>query len=174
VNFDIANTPDIVAKVLNYEVDIGMIEGEIQHNALQLIPWQKDELVVFCSADHPLAKKKSLSSKDIKEAQWILREPDSGARHTFDKAFSGLLPELNVFLEFKHNEAIKKAVEACLGIGCLSRIVLENHFKHGDLVPLETPKRDLKRTFYFVLPKQPFENEAVKTWIELCKTLDIS
>ena len=172
IDFDIANTPDIAAKVLNYEVDIGMIEGEVQHKGLNLIPWKDDELVVFCSANHPYAKKKHLSNKDIKEAQWILREPDSGARHTFDKAFSDLMPDLNIFLEFKHNEAIKKAVEAGLGIGCLSHIVLQNNFDYGDLIPLSLPKRKLSRTFYFALTKAQADKHAVNRWIELCENLN--
>ncbi|MCB1674948.1 MAG: LysR family transcriptional regulator, partial [Halioglobus sp.] len=47
VQLDIANSPDVVAKVLNFEVDIGMIEGEVQHRDLELIPWREDELIVF-------------------------------------------------------------------------------------------------------------------------------
>jgi DNA-binding transcriptional LysR family regulator len=171
VQLDIANTPDIVAKVLNYEVDLGMIEGEVQHRELDLIPWKEDELVVFCAANHPLAEKKSLSTRDIKEATWILREPDSGARHTFDRALAGLLPEMNIHMQFKHNEAIKNAVEAGLGIGCLSQIVLERNFATGDLVPLRLPKRDMRRTFYFALPKNRFPKEAVESWMQTCRAM---
>ena len=40
----------------------------------------------------------------------------------------GLLPELHVLLELQHTEAIKRAVEAGLGLGCLSRITLEDAF----------------------------------------------
>lgn len=171
VQLDIANTPDVVAKVLNYEVDLGMIEGEVQHRDLELIPWKEDELVVFCAANHPLAQKKSLSTSDILDATWILREPDSGARHTFDRALAGLLPEMNIHLEFKHNEAIKNAVEAGLGIGCLSQIVLERNFANGDLVPLKLPKRDMGRTFYFALPRDRFQKEAVESWMKTCRGL---
>ncbi len=171
VQLDIANTPDVVAKVLNYEVDLGMIEGEVQHRELELIPWIEDELVVFCAANHPLARKRSLSTRDIKEATWIVREPDSGARHTFDRALVGLLPEMDIHLEFKHNEAIKNAVEAGLGIGCLSRIVLERNFANGDLVPLKLPRRDMRRTFYFALPKDRFQKEAVESWMTTCRDL---
>jgi DNA-binding transcriptional LysR family regulator len=121
VQLDIANTPEVVSKVLNYEVDVGMIEGEVQHRDLELVPWRGDELVVFCAADHPLAKKKVLKTADIKAADWILREPDSGARHTFERALAGLLPDINIFLEFKHNEAIKNAAAACR-VSCSARI----------------------------------------------------
>jgi DNA-binding transcriptional LysR family regulator len=172
VRLDIANTPEVVSKVLNYEVDIGMIEGEVQHRELQLIPWREDELVVFCAADHPLARKPRLSTRDIREAAWILREPDSGARQTFDKAMAGLLPHLNIYMEFKHNEAIKNAVESGLGIGCLSRIVLERNFANGDLVPLTLPRRALQRTFYFALPRRRYPLDSVDVWMDTCRSLD--
>lgn len=172
VRLDIANTPEIVAKVLNYEVDVGMIEGEVQHRELELIPWRQDELVVFCAANHPLARKRSLSTRDIREAAWILREPDSGARQTFDKAMAGLLPQLNIYLQFKHNEAIKNAVESGLGIGCLSRIVLERNFANGDLVPLALPRRNMRRTFYFALPRKRYPLESIQSWMETCRSVD--
>ncbi len=168
VEINVANSPDIVAQVLNFEVDVGMIEGEIKHRELTLIPWREDNLVVFCSPEHPLAKKTQLTDNDIVAARWILREPESGARQTFNRALAGLMPELDIYLEFKHNEAIKKAVEAGLGIGCLSEIVLRNNFKTGDLVPLRLPKRDMKRTFYFALPKNRSKTTAINWWIDEC------
>ncbi|MCB1703413.1 MAG: LysR family transcriptional regulator [Halioglobus sp.] len=172
VQLDIANTPDVVARVLNFDVDIGMVEGEVHHRELELIPWREDELVVFCAADHPLAGKKSLTNKDIREALWILREPDSGARQTFDRALAGLLPDLNIYLEFKHNEAIKNAVESGLGIGCLSEIVLQKNFANGDLVPLALPRRNMRRTFYFALPRDRYRLESVEFWMRTCREMD--
>jgi DNA-binding transcriptional LysR family regulator len=172
VQLDIANTPDVVARVLNFDIDIGMIEGEVHHRELQLIPWREDELIVFCAADHPLARKKSLTNRDIREALWILREPDSGARQTFDRALAGLLPDINVYLELKHNEAIKNAVESGLGIGCLSEIVLQKNFANGDLVPLTLPRRNMRRTFYFALPRKRFYLESVESWMRTCREMD--
>jgi len=174
VQLDIANTPDIVARVLNFEVDLGMIEGEALHRELELIPWREDELVVFCAADHPLARQRTLSRRDIREAPWILREPDSGARQTFERAMAGLLPELNIYLELRHNEAIKNAVESGLGIGCLSRLVLQKNFANGDLVPLALPRRNMRRTFYFALPRQRARGAAVAAWMATCRRMDTS
>ncbi|MEZ5573178.1 MAG: LysR substrate-binding domain-containing protein [Halioglobus sp.] len=172
VQLDIANTPDVVARVLNFDVDIGMIEGEVHHRELELIPWREDELIVFCAADHPLARKKSLTNKDIREALWILREPDSGARQTFDRALAGLLPDINIYLELKHNEAIKNAVESGLGIGCLSQIVLQKNLANGDLVPLNLPRRNMRRTFYFALPRKRFALDSVESWMRTCREMD--
>jgi DNA-binding transcriptional LysR family regulator len=101
-----------------------------------------------------------------------LHEPDSGARHTFERSMSDLLPDININLELKHNEAIKNAVESGLGIGCLSRIVLQRNFNNGDLVPLKLPKRNMKRTFYFALPKKRFDKVSVSEWMQVCRSTD--
>jgi DNA-binding transcriptional LysR family regulator len=44
-----------------------------------------------------------------------------------------------VRLELEHTEAIKRAVESGLGIGCISRLALREAFRRGSLVPVETP-----------------------------------
>lgn len=170
VDFAVANSPDIVAKVLNYEVDLGMIESEVNHPDLEVIPWLDDELIVFCSPDHPLAKKGQLTDKDILDNRWILREAGSGARQTFNRAFRTLLPQLQVYFEFRHNEAIKKAVESGLGIGCLSQIVLQGNFREGSLIPLKlSQKHQMRRKFYIVLAKNRYHKRAVDAWIRICR-----
>ena len=55
VKLEVANTASIVQKVLNFELDIGLIEGEAHHPELDMLPWREDELVVFCAPDHPWA-----------------------------------------------------------------------------------------------------------------------
>lgn len=168
VSLDVANTSVITRELLNFDIDLGLIEGEQHHPDLTLIPWRDDELICFCSPEHPLAKKSVLTDDDVVAAQWILREPGSGTRQTFDRAMHGLLPNLNILLELQHTEAIKRAVEANLGISCLSRISLQDAFKRGALVPLELPKRDLSRMFYLVLHKDKYRSAGIEHWLEIC------
>lgn len=169
VGLTVANTSDITAQVLNFELDIGLIEGEIHHDDLEVIEWRDDQLAVFCSPTHPSAKSGHLSEKQLKEVPWILREPGSGTRQAFDRAMHGLLPSLTVAHELQHTEAIKRAVEANLGIGCLSEVTLEDAFKRGSLVPLSVKNRDFTRKFYFVLHKKKYRSEGVEQWIETCR-----
>ncbi len=172
IALNVGNSPQVAEQVLNDEADVGMIEAELQHRDLALLPWREDELVVFCSAQHPLARKPSLTLQDIRQAAWILREPGSGARHTFDRVMAPLLPQMNIYMQLKHNEAIKNAVEAGLGVGCLSEIVLRNNFASGDLVPLRLPQRNMRRKFYFVLPRSKPVATCVEHWMEDCRNLD--
>lgn len=169
VALEVANTATIARKVANFELDLGLVEGEVQHSGLDIHTWRDDELVVFCAPEHPLATHSALTEADLLEASWIVREKGSGTRQTFDNAMRGMLPQLKIALELQHTEAIKRAVEARLGIGCLSRVTLEEAFRRGSLVELQVPHRDFRRKFYFILHKEKYQSEGIRRWMELCQ-----
>jgi len=170
ITLDVGNTRHIVDKVLNYDLDVGLIEGEINHPDLEIIPWREDELAVFCDRDNPLASNSTnLSDDDLRNAQWILREAGSGTRQAFDRAMHGLLPDLHIALELQHTEAIKRAVEAGLGIGCLSLITLADAFRRGSLIRLDVPARDFSRQLYIIVHKQKYRSAGINAWLELCQ-----
>ncbi len=169
IRLHVANTAHIAEQVINYELDIGLIEGEYNHQDLSIVPWQSDELVVFCTPEHPYAAFDVLTDEQLVAANWILRESGSGTRQAFDRAMHGLLNELKTHLELEHTEAIKRAVEAGLGIGCLSKITLADAFSRGSLVPLEVPDRDMERQFYFITHKKKYWSVGLQRWIECCQ-----
>jgi len=169
VNLNVENTASIAAKVRNFELDIGLIEGELQEADLDVSYWREDELALFCAPTHPLASHRELQDDDLLSADWIIREQGSGTRQAFDRAMTGILSNLKLRLELQHTEGIKRAVEAGLGIGCLSKITLEEAFKRGSLVPLACPHRNWTRQFYFILRPQKFLSHGVRSWMEHCK-----
>ena len=169
VNLHVANTARISQQVLNFDLDVGLIEGELQHPDLNVSRWREDELQIFCSPSHPLAKRDKLSQKDLLAAEWILRESGSGTRQAFDRAMYDLLPDLDIRLELQRTEAIKRAVETGLGIGCLSRVSLQSAFDSGRLIPLRAPGRDFRRYFYFILHRQKYLSEGILRWLDICR-----
>lgn len=169
VKLEVANTPAITAALLNFDIDVGMIEGEVQHPDLVIEPWRADELVCFCAPDHPYAGKQGLTDTDLLAARWIVREAGSGTRQSFERAMHGLLPDLQILMELQHTEAIKRAVEAGLGLGCLSRISLVEAFRRGSLVELPCP-RDFSRDLYLALHRQKFRGRGLQQWLSICQT----
>ncbi len=168
LDLQVANTSVIAARLLNFDLDIGLVEGEVQHSDLEVISWLSDQLEVFCAPGHPFAGKQQLSDTDLLSAQRILREQGSGTRQAFDWALHGLLPNLQVLLELEHAEGIKQAVAQGLGIGCLSRIALQESFDLGTLVPLRVAGRDFSRQLYLVINKHKYRSAGIERWIELC------
>ncbi len=169
VGLTVANTETIARKVASYELDAGLIEGELRHPELDVMHWRDDELVAFASPNHPLAKLPELSDEQLLGLEWVVRETGSGTRQTFDRAMHGLLSELDITLELQHTEAIKRAVEEGLGVGCLSRICLQDAFSRGSLVPLNIPHRDFSRQFSLILHRQKYRSHSLEEWLQLCR-----
>jgi DNA-binding transcriptional LysR family regulator len=167
VRLDIANTEEIARRVLNFELDVGLIEGELSHPELRITPFRDDELVVFAAPSHPLAKKRALTDDDLKRAQWIVRERGSGTRQGFDRAMAGILPDLHIALEVAHTEVIKRAVAAGLGLGCVSALALADELAAGTLKRRPVPHRDFRRKFYTAVHRQKHVGAELRRWLAL-------
>ncbi len=168
VSLDISNTESIASRVAGFELDIGLIEGEINDPLLEMIPWREDDLELFASPDHELATKAILSKTDLLAASWILRENGSGTRQTFNRVLHDLLPQLNVVLEVQQPEAIIQAVRAGMGISCLSRLSLQEHLLRSELVCLKSKGRTFRRHLYLIMHRQKYRSTAMQHWLTLC------
>lgn len=171
VDLQVANTDNIAHKVLNYELDVGLIEGEFNHPQLHSQYWQSDELVIVANPEHPLVGKGPLSDEELLSLTWISREHGSGTRQAFEQALHGLLPQLNITLELEHTEAIKRAIEANLGVACLSSLVVQEALKRGSLATLEAPHRNWQRNFYFIFHQHKSISHSMQRWLELCRNV---
>lgn len=169
VQLAVHNTATIIQQVARFELDLGLIEGDCQHPDLVVQPWINDQLVVFCSPQHPLARKGSASIEELLQEAWILREHGSGTRDTFEQAMRHHLSRLNIRLELEHTEAIKRAVESGLGIGCISQLALREAFRRGSLVALATPELDLGRQFHFLWHRQKFQTAGMRAFLDECR-----
>lgn len=169
IQLQVHNTQTIVQQIANHEIDLGLIEGDCNHPDIAVEPWIADELVVFAAPSHPLVNQQKVSLDRLLQEPWILREKGSGTRETFDRAFHSMHSRLTIRLELEHTEAIKRAVESGLGIGCISRLALKDAFRRGSLVPLATPHLELKRNFYFLWHKQKYQTASMRAFLTLCK-----
>ena len=173
IQLQVHNTSTIVQQIANHELDLGLIEGDCNHPDIEVQPWIADELVVFSAPSHPLASQRKVSLEQLLQEDWILREKGSGTRETFDRAFHSHHSQLKIRLELEHTEAIKRAVESGLGIGCISRLALRDAFRRGSLVPISTPNLDLSRFFYFLWHKQKYQTTGIREFLDLCRRLTI-
>lgn len=168
IALQIANTETIAQRVAGFELDMGLVEGEYHHPDLETLHWRRDELVVFAAPDHPLAKSRKISDRQLMDLPWILRERGSGTRQAFDRAMHGIVTDLDIAMELQQPKAIKRAVEAGLGVGCLSRISVQEAFERGSLVPLSVPGRDFHREWFIITHKRKYHSATLKQWLTHC------
>ena len=169
IRLSVGNTREIVDKVLSYQVDLGLIEGEVNEPDIDVLPWRTDEMVVVCSPEHPLAKENNpLTREQVVRLDWIVREKGSGTRQTFERGMYGILQDLNYVLELEQIEAMKRAVTLNLGVSCLSKISVEHELERGDLIELNVKDRSFTRYFYVVLHRDKFLTQDVEKWLDYC------
>ncbi len=145
----IGNTGEVISKLEKGQAQIGLIEGPASPAKLKITPWLEDDLSLFCSPDHPLAKVGGISLEQLSENRWILRESGSGTRNVFDQAVQRAGGQIDSTFALNRQEAIKQSVKANLGVGCLSRLSIQEDIQAGQLVELQSPL-DLSRRFSIV------------------------
>ncbi|KRW63501.1 LysR family transcriptional regulator [Stutzerimonas nitrititolerans] len=146
------NSDEVIADLLHLEADLGLIEGPCNDSRLSAEVWREDHMCVVCAPGHPLAVTGRLSDEDLRREAWILRESGSGSRAIFEAAARMRTPRLHVRMALNQHEAIKQAVRAGLGLGCLSQLCVAEEVARGELVALEN---DLPLTRYFSLVWHP-------------------
>jgi DNA-binding transcriptional LysR family regulator len=171
VELHVANTDAVVDRLLRFDCDLGLIEGDVSHPDLLVDAWIEDELVIFCSPGNELAGAGIADNAALAAQAWILRERGSGTRNQFDRIVAASLGPLNLRLELEHTEAIKRAVESGLGISCLSRLSLREALRRGSLVEVRTPQFDMRRRFNFARHRQGHLSEALRAFLALCREL---
>ena len=72
----VGNTQEIEVRLLNMDLDAGIIEGFVKSADLITVPLLEDPMVLACSADHPLAGRSVLHIEDLQGQEFVIRESD--------------------------------------------------------------------------------------------------
>ncbi len=146
----VANTGEIIEKLVNFEVDIGLIEGVCHRSELQVTSWIEDELLLVVSPKHPLAQKMNnqiVELNALHAENWLLREVGSGTREALEHALLPHIRQLKSSIQFNDHEAIKQAAVAGLGIACLSKFMVKDTLATNKLMVVRTNIGTIKRKF---------------------------
>ncbi|MCW3150529.1 LysR substrate-binding domain-containing protein [Stutzerimonas stutzeri] len=168
IQMRLRNTGEVITDLLSFEADLGLIEGQCSDPRLKSEVWRHDEMLIVCAPEHPLAARGRLDDADLQRESWILREPGSGSRAVFEAATLQHAERLRVRMELNQHEAIKQALRAGFGLGCLSRLSVAGELARGELVALDSDLQ-LKRTFCLVWHPERYRSplwQAFKVFLQ--------
>ncbi|KIE22246.1 XRE family transcriptional regulator [Vibrio sinaloensis] len=163
----ISNSALICEKLVDYELDLALIEGKTLHPQLISQQFSEDEMCVICPPDSPLMKQTHVRVGDLENSEWILREPGSGSREFFLRVIAPRLEHWHESFQLNTTEALINSVSAGLGLGCLSRLSAEPAIQDGRVVELKLPL-DMKRRYWLLVHKEKYQSPLLKTFIEFC------
>ena len=163
------NTTMVEKKLLESDLDIAIVEGEIHSQDLVTTPVIDDYLVLLCNNNHPLSKKEKITLYDLQNQRFAMREDGSGTREFFEQILHKYKIQIQLAYEASSTDTIRRAIldDDCLSL--LSIHTFEEDIICGKIHIMKTDLNPLKRSFKLVHHKDKIMTPSITTLKEISK-----
>lgn len=168
------DSTQVIDKIINKEVEVGLVGTAIENSSLIFEPFFRDKLVVITPVNDKYMKMKEdgFSINDLLKEPIIMREEGSGTRkeiREFLKAHNFDIHNLNVIATLNSIEAIKKSVQNNMGISIISKLALEDFEKDNKVLVFEFEDIDMYRNLYIVRNKEMYMSKCALKFIKFIR-----
>ena len=129
----------LVQQILAGELDLAFVSLPVEARGIQTERLAQDQLVAIASPRHRLARQRTVSANTLAGEKLILGERGGNTRRLINEFFSQAGVTLNVVMELSRQAAIRRMVEADMGVG---------------IVPFQSAREDVEK------------GRLVRWWIE--------
>ncbi len=127
--------------------DLGIFSGYTDAPDVRVLPYRRDTLVVCAPQAHPLAARSSVRLGDLDGQKFVALQPRSSLQEFINKRARDLGFALRTVVEVKSFDAVRRMVQARLGVAILPLGAVEAYLDDESIamVPIEEPwaTRDL-------------------------------
>lgn len=166
-------TPRLIRQLRSGTADLGLLTLPVDDPALVSVPVMREELLLVTAPQHPLARKKVVTPKDLARQQFVLFEAGSGTRRAIETFFASQHISPTVVTETENVEIIKSLVRINMGITIIpyqavarevrsgqmfcsriagQQLVRETGWVHLRLNRVPRPVREMMKTFERIRP----------------------
>ncbi|MCS7186005.1 MAG: selenium metabolism-associated LysR family transcriptional regulator [Armatimonadota bacterium] len=149
----IGSSGQVLERVLNGELEMGVVGMTFDAPNLRFVPLWSDEVVLIVHPEHEWANRSFVPIAELSSQTFVFREEGSGTRKTFEQFLSqnNFSPhQLTVVAEVESTEAIKRFVASGGGVGFASvRTINDEEREHLRIVRLQEGR--ITRQFYAVI-----------------------
>lgn len=162
------DSESIEERILNGELDIGVIGGSQAFAELAYTPVLKDELRVLARQD--LCPNGGTMDRDrLCRLPWIVREKGSGTRKAMEAGLAHLglsFDDLHTVITVHTTEAVMQSIKAGLGISITSMLVASESLTRGEVCEIQVPDLHLDRRFYAVTHRHRQQYPAASRFMD--------
>src|SRR5699024_9804048 len=138
----------LYSKLMNYEIDLAIVEGITNTTGLNSLLLDTDYLVLVVSNKNKLATKRMVTINEKKKEKMILRLPGSGTRNLFISHLESInmsIDEFDLILEVDNIATIKDLVSQDFGVSILARSACLDSARKCDLTMLPVENLSMVR-----------------------------
>ena len=166
VNLSIDVSDNIILKLKDRKLDVGLIESPVMDSDLIYREWVEDELVVCSNVPIP----KTLKTEELYDYRWICREESSHTRKVVTEVFEELgvsCKSFDVISEVSNTTAVLQTIKRSKKdskkpvVTIISRHAIADEVARGELFESRLRGYTMKRKFFIVYTKENKHNAYV-------------
>src|SRR5687767_8390569 len=124
----------LVQQILGGELDVAFVSLPVEARGINTERLSQDQLVAIASPQHRLAKQKTIDAFTLAGEKLILGERGGNTRRLIDQFFAQAGVTLHVAMELSRQQAIRRMVEADMGVGIVPLQSVIDEVENGTLV----------------------------------------
>jgi len=171
INLSIDVSDNIVQKLKDRKLDVGLIESPVMDNDLIYREWLEDELVVVSNAPIP----KLLKTEELYEFAWICRDEASHTRRIVSEVFEELgvsCKSFDVLSEVSNTTAVLQTIKKADKntqkpvVSIISKHAIADEVAKGELFEARLRGYTMTRKFFIVYSKENKHNAYVDNVVD--------
>jgi DNA-binding transcriptional LysR family regulator len=171
VALSIWDTQTVIDRVVDRQLELGVVGALRRHRSLEFEPLVRDEIVLAVPPGHDAAGG-TISLAALKEETLIVMQEGAGVRQVVEEELrrAGLrLRGVEVKLELGLQESVKSAVAAGYGVAFISRTAIEGELAAGRLAAVHVEGVEPARQIYIVRARGRSATRAAEAFLSFAK-----
>ena len=170
VKVQVDSTRIIAKNILNYEIDIALVGGNIPEDLkknLKIEKFMEDELILIVSNCHPFAlrKQKKINKDDLYHLNFITLNTTSTIRKFIDNILlqnNIETQQFNIIMQLNSIEGIKTAVSLGLGAAFVSSSSIEKEIKLNTIKIIGIKNLKITRTLSIITNRKCYKSKSIE------------
>ena len=169
VHVEYRRANQVYEDVLGNVVDVGLVAFPSKDNKLEIVPLRRDNMVLICHPQHPLAKFKTVKLNAIVGQKFIAFEPDIPTRKAIDRILKDQNVAVQPVMEFDNIETVKRAVEIDAGISIVPQGTIMQEITKQTLAAVQFEDAQFYRQLAAIYKKNKVLSPAIKQFLSIVK-----
>jgi DNA-binding transcriptional LysR family regulator len=171
VALSIWDTQTVIDRVVDRQLELGVVGALRRHRSLEFEPLVRDEIVLAVPPGHDAAGG-TISLDELKDETLIVMQEGAGVRQVVEEELRraglrlrGVEPKLELGLQ----ESVKSAVAAGYGVAFISRTAIEGELAAGRLAAAQVEGVEPARQIYIVRARGRSATRAADAFLSFAK-----
>lgn len=165
LELSIDTNPIIADRLGNAELDVALMEWWDDRPGFTAHLWREEELLLIAPPGHPWCGRSSIDREELRGCALLGGEPGSGTWRIIQTELAAVSASLGLAASLGSTEAVKRAVQAGLGVSIVLASAVEQELHDGRLCATRIRDLELKKRLHLAYRETLLENCPARRFV---------